>query len=355
MYSETIGQLARVLFLGALAFVVAISFAPTLIRYLKKLKEKNIITGKIIRDEGKTPIFTELHKKKGGTPVMGGIIIWATVLILAIIFLVLSHFFDGIWKYFNFVNRSQTYLPLAMLILGALLGLADDLMEVFKIGPKGKGLPFKYRLFLYVLISALGALWFFFKLDWNIINVPLLGVFNFSWWYIPIFIGVVTLVAFSANQTNGLDGLAEGVLLFSYLSLGVVSFVQGKYDTTVFIATICGSLSAFLWFNIHPASVFMGGTGIMALGGTLGVLFMYTNTTLLLPFFGFILMIEAISTIIQILSKKIRKKKIFLSAPIHHHFEALGWPEAQITMRFWILSALFCSIGLVIFFIDKFL
>lgn len=350
MYSETIGQLARILFLGAIAFTIAMVFAPTLIGYLRRLK-----AGKIIRDEGKTPIFTELHKKKAGTPTMGGVLIWGTALAMAIVLWILAKIFDGGWDYLSFINRSQTYLPLAMLALGAILGLSDDLMEVLKIGPKGKGLQFKYRLILYIIISTLAALWFFFKLDWEVLHIPLLGNLHLGWLYIPVFVGIVTLVAFSTNQTNGIDGLAEGVLLFAYLSLGVVAFTQGKYDVAAFTVVISGALSAFLWFNIHPAQVFMGDTGVMALGGTLGVLLMYTNTALLLPFFGFILMIEALSTIIQLLSKKFRKKKVFLSAPIHHHFEALGWPEAQITMRFWILSALFCVVGLVIFFIDKFI
>ena len=144
-------------------------------------------------------------------------------------------------------------------------------------------------------------------------------------------------------------------MLFSYLALEVVAFVQGKYDLAAFTGVVSGALVAFLWFNIYSAKFFMGDTGSMALGITLGVIVMLTNTALLLPFFGFILVLESLSVIIQVLSKKIRHKKVFLSAPIHHHFEALGWPETKITMRFWILSALFTVIGIVIFFIDKFL
>jgi phospho-N-acetylmuramoyl-pentapeptide-transferase len=236
-----------------------------------------------------------------------------------------------------------------------LIGFADDLLGVFKIGPKGGGLRVSHKLIVFAIIALIGALWFYFKLDWNIIRIPLLGDISIGFWYIFVFMFVIIATAFSSNETDGLDGLAGGVMLFAYLALGVVAFVQGKYDLAAFTGVVSGSLVAFLWFNIYPAKFFMGDTGAMALGITLGILVMLTNTALLLPFFGFILVVESLSVIIQILSKKIRHKKVFLSAPIHHHFEALGWPETRITMRFWILSALFTVIGIVIFFIDKFL
>jgi phospho-N-acetylmuramoyl-pentapeptide-transferase len=349
MYFETLGQLTRILILSILSFGVAMVSSPFIIRFLQRVK-----AGKQIRTEG-APIFAKMHQKKAGTPTMGGIIIWGTAILLALIFFVLNKLFDGIWDYFDFVSRPETYLPLFSLLIAALIGLVDDLLGVFKIGPKGGGLKMSHRIILFSIIALVGSLWFFFKLDWNTLNIPLLGELFVGFWYIPIFIFIIVATAFSTNETNGLDGLAEGVLLFAYLSLGVVAFVQGKYDLAVFSAVITGALSAFLWFNIYPARVFMGDTGSMSLGITLGILVMLTDTALLLPFFGFILLVESLSVIIQVLSKKIRKKKIFLSAPIHHHFEAIGWPETQITMRFWILSALFCGLGLIIYFIDMFL
>jgi len=349
MYSETFAQVTRILSLSALSFIAAMALTPVLLKLLYKY---NI--GKQIRSEG-APVFNSLHQKKEGTPTMGGILIWATTGIIALVLWLLSLIFDGTFGYLNFVSRSQTYLPLFSLIVAALIGFADDLLGVFKIGPKGGGLRVSHKLIVFAIIALIGALWFYFKLDWNIIRIPLLGDISIGFWYIFVFMFVIIATAFSSNETDGLDGLAGGVMLFAYLALGVVAFVQGKYDLAAFTGVVSGSLVAFLWFNIYPAKFFMGDTGAMALGITLGILVMLTNTALLLPFFGFILVVESLSVIIQILSKKIRHKKVFLSAPIHHHFEALGWPETRITMRFWILSALFTVIGIVIFFIDKFL
>jgi phospho-N-acetylmuramoyl-pentapeptide-transferase len=349
MYSETFAQVTRILSLSALSFIVAMALTPVLLKLLYKY---NI--GKQIRSEG-APVFNSLHQKKEGTPTMGGILIWATTGIIALVFWLLSLIFDSTFEYLNFVSRSQTYLPLFSLIVAALIGFADDLLGVFKIGPKGGGLRVSHKLIVFAIIALIGALWFYFKLDWNIIRIPLLGDISIGFWYIFVFMFVIIATAFSSNETDGLDGLAGGVMLFAYLALGVVAFVQGKYDLAAFTGVVSGSLVAFLWFNIYPAKFFMGDTGAMALGITLGILVMLTNTALLLPFFGFILVVESLSVIIQMLSKKIRHKKVFLSAPIHHHFEALGWPETRITMRFWILSALFTVIGIVIFFIDKFL
>jgi len=160
--------------------------------------------------------------------------------------------------------------------------------------------------------------------------------------------------AFSANEADGLDGLLGGTMFFSFSAIVAVAFVLHRYDLAVMCASILGALLAFLWFNIYPAKFFMGDTGSMSLGITLGVTAMLTNTPLLLPFFGFILVVESVSVIIQVLSKKFRKKKIFLSTPIHHHFEALGWPESQITMRFWIISAIMAIFGIAVFFLARF-
>ena len=174
-------------------------------------------------------------------------------------------------------------------------------------------------------------------------------------WYIPLFIFVIVASAFSTNETDGLDGLAGGVLLFSFTALTAVAFILERYHLAAFGGATIGALLAFLWHNIYPARFFMGDTGSMSLGITLGVIAMLTNTALLLPFFAVILVVESLSVIIQMMSKKLFGRKIFHSTPIHHHFEALGWPESQITMRFWIVSAVFSTLGLAIFFLSRFL
>ncbi|MDI6734307.1 MAG: phospho-N-acetylmuramoyl-pentapeptide-transferase [Patescibacteria group bacterium] len=341
----------RILIMFALAFVVALFITPFILRLLNKFS----LLKKNIRDEQTAPVFYQFHKNKSNTPTMGGIIIWITVLGLALIFFIFQKLFDGFADYFSFVNRAETYLPLAALLFSAIVGFIDDLWGVIGKGPKGGGLTMKQKLILYTAVAAIGAWWFYFRLGWDVLHVPFIGNINIGLWYVPFFIFVLVASAFSTNETDGLDGLAGGTLFFAFGALVVVSFILQRYDLAVMNAVILGALLAFLWFNIYPAKFFMGDTGSMSLGITLGITAMLTNTAIFLPFFGIILIIESMSVIIQLISKKIRKKKVFLSTPIHHHFEALGWPESQITMRFWIISAVSTIIGLVLFFLSRFI
>ncbi len=211
----------------------------------------------------------------------------------------------------------------------------------------------RHRLLIYTLIAISGALWFYFKLDWTVLHIPFLGYVQISWWYIPVFIFVIVATSFSVNETDGLDGLAGGTLLVAFASYGIISFVMERYDLATFCGVILGALLAFLWFNIPPARFYMGDTGSMSLGVTLGIIALLTNNVLILPLIGFIFVIESLSVIIQILSRKIFHKKVFLSAPIHHHFQAKGWPESKVVMRFWLISGVMAVIGLLIFFVDK--
>ena len=341
------GEVTRLLILTSVSFLVAFSATPILTHFLFKYR-----LGKQIRTEG-APIFAKIHSGKEGTPTMGGILIWSTVLILALGFWFLSLFFDGIFSKLNFLSRSQTFLPLGALIFAAILGFIDDLLGIFRIGPKGGGLSMKRKIFLYTLIAAVCAYWFYFKLEWDIFYVPFLGNFSVGIWYLPIFVFIIVATAFSANETDGLDGLAGGVLLFAFAALGALAFTQEHYDLAAFTGVIIGALLAFLWFNIYPARFFMGDTGAMSLGVTLGIVAMLTNAAMLLPLIAFVLVFESGSVIIQVLSKKFRGKKIFLSTPIHHHFEAMGWPETKVTMRFWIISAVTAAIGLIIGLLGK--
>ncbi len=344
-------QTVRVIILTTIAFIIALVATPLWYKFLIK---RNF--NKQIRNDSNTPVFQKFHEKKAGTPTGGGIIIWSTVLGLAAVFWILNGLFDGPWTYLNFINRAETYLPLAALLIAALLGLLDDRLGALRIGgAKGGGLKIRHKSVLYLIVAAVGAWWFYFKLGWDVINVPLVGSFQIGWWYIPIFIFIIFATAFSANETDGLDGLLGGVSLFAFVALTTVAFVLHRYDLAAFGGAMIGALLAFLWFNIYPAKFFMGDTGSMSLGITIGVISMLTNTTLLLPFFVIILVLESLSVIVQLASKKLRHKKIFLSTPIHHHFEALGWHESQVTMRFWIISAVFCALGLVIFFLSRFL
>jgi phospho-N-acetylmuramoyl-pentapeptide-transferase len=239
------------------------------------------------------------------------------------------------------------------MFFAALIGLIDDFMGISRMGKTGKGLLMRERIIVYTAIACVAAYWFYFKLDWDLLHIPFVGDFNIGLWYIPVFIFAIVATAFSANETDGLDGLSGGTLLSAFVAYGVICFSQGKIELAALCGAIIGALLAFLWFNIHPARFFMGDTGVMALGITLGVIAMLTNTLFFLPLIGFILLIESLSVIVQVVSKKIRHKKIFLSTPIHHHFEAKGWPETKVTMRFWIISGVMTVIGLILFFIDS--
>ena len=340
----------KILTITAIAFIIALFATPILTHFLYKYK-----LCKKIKNDGKTPIFTSLHKKKEGTPTMGGVLIWVTVGFLAVVILFLAKWLgpNTIFSDLNFLTRKQTLLPLGILLFAAVIGLIDDLIGVSKIGGEGKGLRLRHRLIIYTLIATVGACWFYFKLDWDLLHIPFVGDFNIGWWYLPIFVFIVTAVSFSTNETDGLDGLAGGILLVAFSSYAVISYSQGRLELATFCGAIVGALLAFLWFNIHPARFFMGDTGSMSLGVTLGVIAMLTNSLFFLPFIVFILVIESLSVIIQTISKKIRHKKVFLSAPIHHHFEAKGWPETKVTMRFWIIAGVAAAIGLILFFINN--
>ncbi len=341
-------QIIRILIATGVSFFFALLITPVVNKILLKYK-----AGKQIRSENTAPVYYNLHKSKEGTPTMGGVIIWLSVLCTAGIFFILNHFFDGIFGYFNFVSRAQTYLPIAAMFIAATLGLVDDLLGMWKIGPKGGGLSVRYKLIIYTLIGLIGAYWFYFKLGWTFLYVPFIGNIEINWWYIPFFIFILVASAFSANETDGLDGLLGGSVLFTFGSFAIIAFSMGRFDLAVFSSVVVGALLAFLWFNIYPAKFFMGDTGSMALGITIGTIAMLTNTALFLPFFAPILVLESLSVIVQLTSKKLFKKKIFKSTPIHHHFEALNWHESRVTMRFWIISAVGNGLGLVLFFLSR--
>lgn len=346
----TVFNITRIFTVAALAF-----FVNLIITYFwTKILYKYFRPGKQVEREkntfwGETPVFNQLHKKKEGTPTMGGLPIWVTTAFLTILFWILSSTIDGFWSRVNFLSRSQTLLPLAVLVSAGLVGAVDDILGIFKRG----GFSLKKRLIFYSALTVVGAWWFYFKLGHDSVNIPFLGDLHIGLWYIPFFIFIVVATSFSMNETDGLDGLSGGVFLTIFGALAAIAFDQGRMDLVVFLTAIMGALVGFLWFNIYPAKFFMGDTGVMALGFTVGVVALLTDVGLLLPLIAIIPLIESGSVILQTISKKIRKKKIFPSTPIHHTFEALGWPESQVTMRFWMISAIGAIIGLIIFLVDS--
>lgn len=343
----------KVLFTGFLAFLLAFLLTPIWTHILYKYKIGIKIKSKSV--DGETLTFVgKLHAKKQGTPTMGGVIIWVTILMLAY----LSHYLFPLiaeWLGINFIARldflshSQVWLPLFVLVTAGILGLFDDYMSIRGCGTnKGGGMRFALRFWWLFTIAGIGAWWFYSKLGWDEIHIPALGDFSMGLWYIPLFIFVILFSAISSNETDGLDGLNGGVLLIAFSSFTLIAFMQNSLDLASFCAALSGALLAFLWFNIPPARFFMGDTGAISLGTTLGVVAMLTNSSLILFFIVFIYILESGSAALQLLSKRFLKRKIFLSAPLHHHFEAKGWEEPKIVMRAWIFTALTALIGLMI-------
>jgi len=344
--------LSRMFEVFFIAFVLAMAATPLLTYFLYKYKahqqiRENDVSGK------ESKIFKRLHQQKAHTPTMGGLLVWGTIVFLAGVFWVASQltsikFFDDL----NFLSRAQTYLPLFVLVSAGILGAFDDLWNILGIGGQ-KGIKLKWKFVWQILIGVVGAWWFFYKLGISTIHIPAVGSFDIGLFFIPLFIFVIVATTNAVNIADGLDGLAAGILLTCFAAFAGIAFVQGKVELGMFCAAIMGALLAFLWFNIFPARFFMGDTGALSLGATLGVVALLTNSVLVLPIIGLVLVAETGSSLIQMASKKFFKKKVFLIAPLHHHFEAKGWPEPKIVMRFWVISGVFAAIGMIIGIIGR--
>ena len=332
-HAAQIIPLSHIFTLAVLAFILAMAFTPIYTALAFKYQwwkraRTDAFTGE------KAPVYTKLHaaKHKRNIPTMAGIVI---ILAIALVTLVLN------------LSRAQTYLPLFALIAAGTVGLLDDYINIR--GSSGiAGMRGKIKFSLIFGVAVAGALYFYYKLGYSLIHVPAVGDFDIKWLYIPLFILVLVSTANAVNITDGLDGLSGGLLATAYGAYAVIAYFQGNYGIAGFCATVVGAMLAYTWFNIYPARFFMGDSGAFALGTALGVIAMLTNTVFVLPIIGGVFVLEAGSSLIQILSKKIFKRKIFLSAPLHHHLEAIGWPETKVTMRLWIVGQVFGALGLVL-------
>lgn len=328
---------------STLTFLVTLLLTPIYLKMAYRFK-----LGKQIRDVGvdgkKATIFKELHAKKSGTPTMGGIAMWGSVLLVILYSRILS-FFGIIPK--SLLDRGEVYLPLITLIAVGILGAVDDLFNIKQIG-SNKGIKAKPKFLLLTLFAVFGSIWFYYKLGFSAIHIPSLGDFEIGIWYIPLFILVIVSTANAVNITDGLDGLAGGLLILAFTAFGAIAYAKGLLILAIFCGLMIGSLLAFLWHNVPPALFYMGDTGSLSYGATLGVIAMMTDSLVVLLIVGAIFIIETLSSAIQMFSKKFFNKKVFLIAPLHHHLEKKGWGEAKITMRFWILGAMFSVIGMII-------
>lgn len=350
-----IEDIVKIFLPAIIAFVVGVLLTPLLTKYLYSHRMWKKKAGKIAPDGSATPIFNELHKhKEVGTPKMGGVVIWAAAGITVLGLWILSNLTQlPLFAKLDFFSRNQTWIPLSTLLIGALVGLIDDYLEVRGNGDYiAGGLSLKKRLVVVGFIGLLCALWFYFKLDVATIGLPVFGDLYIGWFFVPFFI-LVTLCIYSGGVIDGIDGLAGGVFATMFASYGAIAFYQHQINLSAFCATVVGGILAFLWFNIPPARFYMSETGTMGLTITLTVVAFMTDSLgdghglLALPVIAAPLIATTLSDVIQLMSKRFRGKKVFLVAPLHHHFEALGWPGYKVTMRFWIVGVVFALLGIV--------
>lgn len=303
--------------------------------------------------------FKNIHKEKEqseiSVPCVGGIIIWLSVILsIFVVFLLSIIFPESLFVKLNFFSRSQTLIPLSIFILGAFLGLVDDLLEINgKVNiTRSSKLYTNIKILMVVLFGLLAGSWFFYKLGIDSVQIPFGNVFYLGFLFIP-FVILVMLGTFAGGVIDGLDGLSGGVLASIFTSYAIIAFTNNQIDLAAFCGSITGAILAFLWFNIPPARFYMGETGMMPLTVVLATIAFLTDTVFILPIIAFPLVATAFSSSIQIFSKRFFNKKIFLVAPLHHHFQALGWPSQKVTMRYWILSFMFSIIGVILYIISK--
>ncbi|HMO77774.1 MAG TPA: hypothetical protein PKD95_01085 [Candidatus Paceibacterota bacterium] len=342
----------KLLLPAVLAFCVGILITPLLTYYLYKYKVWK-------KQGGKTAIgghtALEYNRLKGEeetkTPRMGGIVIWGSVIISVFILYLMTlitenNFFDDLF----FLSRSQTWIPLASLVFGAFIGFLNDFYDVQH---GGKGVRLSIRLILISAIAAFMGWWFYAKLGVDSIGLPFLEPLYLGILIIPFFI-LLTNALYASGVIDGIDGLSGGGFAIIFSSYGGVAFMQSQYDLAAFCVMVTGGILAFLWFNIPPARFWMTETGSMALTLTLAAVVMMTDDLVgghgvaLLPVIGFLLVVTVLSNVIQILYRKLTGKKLFRIAPLHHHFEAIGWPSYKVTMRYWVISMICAVMGLVL-------
>ncbi len=342
------------IFLPALlAFSIGVLLTPVLTHFLYKHKiwKKN---------GGKTALngqaATEFNRLKGEeetkTPRMGGIVIWGAILITATIVFLAGRLTDiPFFTDLSFDSRSQTWIPLATLLLGALVGFLNDWYDVSH--PTQEGIRLRVRLILISLLAGAISWWFLTRLDVSSINLPLVGPLELGWLIIPFFI-LMTLGVYASGVIDGIDGLSGGVFAAVFTAYTGIAFIQAQYDLAAFSATVAGATLAFLWFNIPPARFYMTETGTMALTLTLAVLAFMTDALgdgygiAMLPIVAAPLAWTVLSNIIQVGYRRLTGEKFFRIAPFHHHLEAIGWPSHKVTMRYWVLSGMTGLLGVVI-------
>lgn len=344
----------KVFLAAALTFFIGIGITPIFTNLAFKYKwwKKTGSKGGALGG-GETPFFDKLYGNKETevkTPRMGGVIIWVSAVLTIFIIWFLAQFVPGEFiQKMNFLSRNQTWLLLATFAAGAVFGLVNDILDIISSAKgRAKGLS-RYKIVVVVLlIGLIGGWWFYDKLDVSEITLPVVGLVTIGWLVIPLFM-LFMVGLYSGGVIDGIDGLSGGVFASMYGAYGAIAFFQNQIDIAAFCAAIVGGILAFLWFNIPPARFWMTETGTMALTLTLTVIAFLTDSLAALLIIALPLIATSASVILQFFSKKFRSgKKLFLITPVHHHFEALGWPSYKVTMRYWVIGVICSVIGTVV-------
>lgn len=298
-----------------------------------------------------TPIFDKLHNHKQGTPVGGGILLVLTTIILYTIFLVVFLLIRKPFQANYPAFGSEIKIILFSFVGFAVLGLYDDFSKMFQWQKtQFFGLRLRHKLILEILLAAVAAYWLFAELKINIMYIPFFGVYDMQLWYIPFAAFIIVAFSNAINITDGLDGLASGVLLFALTAFWAIARSIIDMPTALFIAVWLGGLVAFLYFNIWPARIMLGDTGALSFGATFAVVGLVLGKAFALPIIGGVFVLEISTSLLQLLSKKFRKKKLFAVAPLHLYLQHKGWEEPKIVMRLWLIGILFAVLGLMIAF-----
>lgn len=324
-------QLAIALLLSFFAFTLSMIITPIFTHFAFKYKwwktsRTHSTTGEALQVIAKLRIKRQIPRMAG---LIGVVAITITTVLLNL-------------------DRQQTWLPLAALIGGGAVGLLDDMINIRGRGGNVAGLRAPIKFGLIALVATIGALFFYYKLGYSTILLPGMGHVELGWFLIPLFVLVVVSTSNAVNISDGVDGLAGGLLMSAFAAFGVIAVMQGNFGIAGFCLTVVGALLSYIWFNIPPARFVMGDVGSFAFGTALGVVAMLTDTLFLLPLIGLVFVAEAGSSLLQITSKRLFKRRIFIAAPIHHHFEAQGWPKTKVTMRFWVIGQVCAALGVVI-------
>jgi phospho-N-acetylmuramoyl-pentapeptide-transferase len=344
-------EVMQVFLPASVTFLIGVGITPFLTHFLYDRKMWKPSAGKVALDGTPATEFNRLHEtRETGTPRFGGVVVWGSVVLTAGLMQVLWIFFPSSFDSFAFISRGQTWVPFAALLAGAMVGLLDDLYEV----QGRKGLRLRLRLGVVALVALLCAWWFYDKLGVSSISFPFATTpVDLGWLFIPFFV-LVALFIYAGGVIDGIDGLAGGLFATMFSAYAAIAYFQQQFDIAALCAAVVGGLLAFLWFNIPPARFYLSETGTMGLTLLLTVVAFLTDALgkgkgiTVLPVIALPLVATVASNVLQLFGKKVLGHKILRIAPLHHHFEALGWPPYKVVMRYWIVGVVAAIIGITI-------